>query len=72
MLILDYIKSTWNFIDGLNEHLKTIVITVLLIGFGCFYISIQMDKNLKDYMEQLEFIDRKYDKYTIEISPQIN
>ena len=72
MLILDYIKSTWNFIDGLNEHLKTIVITILLIGFGCFYISIQMDKNLKDYTEQLEFLDRKYDKYTMEISPQIN
>ena len=72
MTLLDYIKSIWNFIDGIDGHIKTIVITVLLIGFGCTYVSVQINKNLRDYTEQLEVLDRKYDKYTIEISPQIN
>ena len=69
MTLLDYIKSIWNFIDGIDGHIKTIVITLLLIGFGSTYVSIQINKNLRDYTEQLEVLDRKYDKYTIEISP---
>ena len=72
MLIIDYIKSIWDFIDKMDSHLKTIIITFLVVVFGCFYMSIQISSNLRDYTEQLEVLDRKYDKYTIEISPQIN
>lgn len=69
---LDWLKKIWDFINGLNSQVKTIIIVILLLlaGFGCMKYYNQ--NIIKDYVEVVEEKERAAEEYTLELAPFIN
>jgi hypothetical protein len=48
---LDWLKKIWDFVNGLNSQVKTIIIVVLLLGLGFGYMKYYNQAIIKDYVE---------------------
>lgn len=70
--ILVTFKNLLNFIDQLNSQSKTIIIFILFAIILLFFMKKSNETILSDYLNKLEQIDKKADKYTIEIAPKMH
>lgn len=69
--MLDFIKKVFNFINGLNPTVKTIIIMGLL--FWCTQVCLVNQSRLfiTDYIESVEYNNRKSEEYSLKVSPKI-
>lgn len=71
-MILDWIKKAWDFINGMNSQVKTLIILVL---FGCITYNQLLEQNQKiivDYIEKVEKQNEKDESYTLKMAHYIN
>ena len=71
-MILDWIKKAWDFINGMNPQVKTLIIIVL---FGCITYTSFLEQNQKiiiDYIEKIEKQNEEDESYTLKMAHYIN
>nr|DAN43724.1 MAG TPA: hypothetical protein [Caudoviricetes sp.] len=69
--MLDFIKKVFKFIDGINPTIKTIIIMALL--FWCTQVCLVNQSRIfiTDYVESVEYNNRKSEEYSLRTSPKI-
>ena len=69
--MLDFFKKVFNYIDKINPTIKTVIIVALL--FWCTQICLvnQGKVFITDYIESVEYSNRKAEEYSIKMSPKI-
>lgn len=71
-MILDWIKKAWDFVNGMNSQVKTLIILVL---FGCVTYTQLLEQNQKiivDYIEKVEKQNEEDESYTLKMAHYIN
>lgn len=71
-MILDYIKKAWDFVNGINSQVKTLIILIL---FGCIAYNQLLEQNEKvivDYIERVERQNAEDENYTLKMAQYIN
>lgn len=71
-MILDWIKKAWDFINGMNPQVKTLLILIL---FGCITYTHLLEQNQKiivDYIEKVEKQNFQDENYTLKMAHYIN
>ncbi len=69
--MLDFFKKVFSYIDKINPTVKTIIIVALL--FWCTQVCLvnQGKVFITDYIESVEYSNRKAEEYSIKMSPKI-
>ena len=69
--MLDFLKKVFGYIDTINPTIKTIIIMGLL--FWCTQVCLvnQGEVFIQDYVESVEYNNRKAEEYSLKMSPKI-
>lgn len=71
-MILDWLKNFWDFVNGINPQLKTVIIILLFCLWGYPYLLEQNHKVILDYIENVERQNFYDENYTLKMAHYIN